>query len=232
MAEHNKQDEQNTTKKDAKKASKKVAKKKTVEAGESYFDNYSDLYAEFRTGKMPTQKLNALLLKLTTLYKSEEITEADQEMMEEILRKGRIRGTLSSKNTYLLNKIESDSMEDIAVVKIDNAPVVHHLKKDLLCKYFYDEEYNDHKNKPDSIGRFYVYVPRTIAPRNQLDYAAASKLAEKIPLDPSEIPDPKVVIHRIILKKTEFERWFEITDPDILNRGTVDPTDDTGTYTF
>lgn len=232
MAEDNNQDDPKTSKKVTKKVAKKVSKKKVVEEGESYFDNYSELYAEFKSNKMPNQKLNALLLKLTTLYKNEEITDVDQEMMEEILRKGRNRGTLSSKNTYLLNQIESDGLEDVAVVKIDNAPVVHHLKKDLLCKYFYDEEYNDHKNKPDSIGRYYVYVPRTIAPRNQLDYAAASKLAEKIPLEPGELPDPKVVIHRIILKKTEFERWFEAQDPDILKRGTLDPSDDTGTYTF
>lgn len=221
MAKDQDQNDQDTEEKTTKKPKKK-----------SNIDDFDKLKKEFKTGKMVDQKVNALRKKLVSLYKENKITEDEQVFMEAMMRKARLHHKLSSADAYLLNQIESDRCEDSAVVKSDNVPRVLHLQKDLLCKFRFDEEFDDGKNKEDSIGRYIVYIPRTIAPRHQLDYPAAVKLAEKQPLDPSDLPPAKIVIHRVMLKVKEFKKWFEVQDPDILARGTVDPADDVGEYKF
>lgn len=185
------------------------------------------LKKEYHTGKMPPRKLVALRVKLISLVKEEKATEDEQEFMEAILRRERSLGRILSSDKYLLNKIEFDRCEDKAFVKTDDAPVVHHLKKDMECKYVYDPEFNDGKAKEDSIGRYYVYVPRVIPTEYQLSNATALKELKGHPTDPSEYPAPKILIHRLALKKKEFERWFEVEDEDILNPEKSGPV-----YTF
>lgn len=210
-----------------------MARKKKTQDGEQApnFQNLDALKAEFKSKKMPDQKLRALKKKLIGHYNDESITEEEQEFMEDILKKGNLLRTLSPSEKYLFNAIEYDRCEGIAIVKSDDVPVVLHLKKDLACRFNYDEYFDDGKNKPDSLGRYHVYVPRTIAPRHQLDYAAAIKLAEKQPLSPEEEPAPKVVIHHVILKEKEFKKWFEVQNPDILTDEQKEELE-TATYNF
>ena len=195
---------------------KKVSRKKTEGDETPNFQNLEVLKAEFKSKKMPDPKLKALKRKLVGHFNDGSITDDEQEFMEEILKKGNLLRTLTSSEKYLFNALEYDRCEGIAVVKSDDVPVVLHLRKDLACRFNYDEYFDDGKGKPDSLGRYHVYVPRTIAPRHQLDYAAAVKLAEKQPLAPGEEPASKVVIHHIILKEKEFKKWFEVQNPDIL----------------
>lgn len=183
---------------------------------ESNFQNLPALKAEFKANKMPEPKLRALKKKLIGHFTAGESTEEEDAFMEEILKKGNLLRTLSPSEKYLFNAIEYERCSDVAIVKTDDVPVVHHLKKDLACRFFYDEYFDDGKGKPDSIGRFHVYVPRTIPTRHQLSVATVIKEDKGHPIDPSEYPEPKIVIHHIILKQAEFARWFEVQDPDIL----------------
>jgi hypothetical protein len=198
-----------------------MAKEKKTTEGEEVkgnIENLAALRAEYLRVKngMPTQKANALRKKLIELFTKGIITEDEQDLMETILRRERNKNTIASKDNYLLNKIENDRLTDEAIVKSDNVPGVLHLKKDLKCRYFYDDEYNDGKGKEDSVGRFFVYVPRTIKPLHQLTEDQAYKKIEGR-LEPSELPKERIVIHRIGLRHKEFERWFEPEDPEILS---------------
>lgn len=202
---------------------KKVVKK--VEEKKPNIENLAALKKEFVEGNrdarghripMPDRKLVALRQKLVSLFHSKAITEEEQELMEAILRKDRSLGRIATSDEYLLNKIESERCDQVCIVKSENTPVVHHLSQHLECKFKYDPEYNDGKNKPDSIGRYYVYVPRTIPTDHQLKNATVRKENLGHPTDPSEYPEPKVLIHRLGLRQREFDAWFEI-DQDYLS---------------
>jgi len=190
-------------------------------------EGLAELKREFLSGKMPERKTIALKAKLISLFKEEKSTEDEQALMELILTIQRSRGTIASHEVYLLSKIESDRCELTAFCRSDDAPVVHHLKKNLECKYEYDALFNDGKNKPDSIGRYHVYVPRVVPTEHQLSVATVRKEMKGHPVDPSEYPEPRTLIHRLSLKQREFERWFEIEDKDILNTKPKEPS-----YTF
>jgi hypothetical protein len=193
----------------------------------SNIEQLDALRKEFATGKMVERKLVALRVKLVSLFTEKIITPDEQDLMETILRKDRNRGNINSAYSYLLNAIESERCVDVAFVKVDDAPMVHHLKKHLECKYVYDAEYNDGKNKEDSLGRYYVYVPRTIPTEYQLSAKTVMKELKGHPTDPSDYPPEKVLIHRISLKEREFQKWFEIEDENILNAEKAEPV-----YTF
>ena len=186
------------------------------EAKEGSIPGLTELSKEFKTGKMPERKLVALRTKLVSLFLDGKHTEDEQDLMEAILRKERNLGKINSRDQYLLNKIESDRSDNKCIVKTDDAPTVHHLSKDLECKYEYDSEYNDGKGKKDSVGRYHVYVPRTIPTRHQLKVETVMKEMLGHPTDEKDYPLPKVVIHRLILKGFEFERWFEVEDNELL----------------
>ena len=185
-----------------------------VKAGN--IDGLVELAKEFKTGKMPERKLIALRTKLVSLFLEGKTTEDEQELMEAILRKERNLSTINSRDQYLLNAIEADRCESKAVVKTDDCPSVLHLYKHLECKFFFDPEYNDGKGKKDSIGRYHVYVPRVIPTRHQLKVETVQKEILGHPTDEKEYPAPKTVIHRLVLKTTEFEKWFDVEDSEIL----------------
>lgn len=208
-----------------------MAKKKLAEGEEvkNNIENLAELATEFKSVKspMPEKKRIALRIKLISLFLENKATEPEQDLMEAILRKERNRGVIGSRDNYLLNKIEHDRAEAICVVKTDDAPQVHHLIKDLECRFDYDPEYNDGKNKDDSIGRYYVYVPRTVPTEHQISNDIARRELKGHPVDPSEYPAPKVLIHRIALKPREFEKWFDVEDESVLETVKTEPE-----YTF
>lgn len=195
-----------------------MAKKKTEgEETKGNFQNFEALALEFKKGKMPERKLIALRKKLVSHYKDSSITEEEQALMESILRKERLQRKITSADKYLLNAIESERCEEVAMVKTSDVPSVLHLKKDLECRFRFDEDYDDGKNKPDSVGRYHVYVPRTIPTRHQLKVSTVLKEGLGHPTDDSEYPKDKIVIHHIILKVKEFNKWFDVQDPSILD---------------
>lgn len=194
-----------------------MAKKK--EAGEEIKNNIDGLDAlakEFKTGKMVEKKRIALKAKLVSLFLEKKITEEEQELMEAILKKERSHAVISSRDGYLLASIENERADGKCIVKDEDAPVVHFLKKDLECNYDFDADFNDNKGKPDSIGRYIVYVPRVVPTEHQLSPRTVIKEMKGHPTDPSEYPEPKILIHRIVLKVKEFHKWFDVVDEEIL----------------
>lgn len=204
-----------------------MAKPKKVDELETPVEgNIKDLELlakEFKTNKMPERKLVALRVKLTGLYLEGKITQDEQELMEAILRKERNLSRITSRDNYLLNKIEADRCEDTCIVKTDDVPQVHHLIKDLECWFSYDAEYNDGKGRIDSVGRFHVYVPRTVPTRHQLSKAVVERELLGHPTSESDYPAPKVLIHRLVLKSSEFKKWFDVQDENILNAAPTEP---------
>jgi hypothetical protein len=202
---------------------KKVVDSEESKSQEGNIPGLEALAVELQKGKMPEKKLIALRVKLVSLYKEGKITEEEQELMEAILRKERNLARILPSDQYLLNTIESERCEDTCIVKTDDVPQVHHLKKDLECKFYYDPEYNDGKGKKDSIGRYYVYVPRTVPTEHQLSIATVRKELKGHPTDASEYPEPKILLKRLSLKQTEFERWFDVPDAEILKPVQAEP---------
>ena len=192
--------------------------KKTEETAtqEGSIPNLEALDAEYSRGKMPAPKASALRKALIRLFNEKKITEDEQELMEKILRRERNLNIIAPADLYLLNALESERIEERAVVKTDDAPVVHHLKRGLECRFVHDPDFNDNKNRKDSIGRYYVYVPRTIKSLHQLNYEDALKHSTGKDVDMDKYKE-KTVIHRRTLKEFEFHKWFEVVDEDILN---------------
>lgn len=189
-------------------------KRKKVEGN---IENLEPLREEFRKNKMPERKIVALREKLISVYHEGVITSEEQELMEAILRKERNLSKISSRDEYLLNKIESDRCEESCTVKTDDVPAVLHLRKDLECKFYYDPDFNDGKNRPDSVGRYFVYVPRIVPPEHQLKNATVLKEMRGHFVDAEEYPAEKILIHRLKLKEKEFQAWFEVNE-DYLNK--------------
>jgi hypothetical protein len=165
--------------------------------------------------KMSEMRLSALRTKLVLFYESGDITEEERELMLRILKKDRAIGRMVGYQEYILNTIESAECEKECVVKTDDCPIVHHLSKGMRCRYTYDEDYNNGKGKSDSIGRFYVYVPRVVPTEHQLSVATVRKENLGHPTTPGDYPAPRTLIHRLSLNEKEFHQWFEI-DEDIL----------------
>jgi hypothetical protein len=209
---------------------KPARKIEASEATETPVGNIKDLELlakEFKSNKMPERKLIALRVKLVGLFLEGKTTDDEQELMEAILRKERNQARINSRDNYLLNKIESERCQDSCIVKTDDVPAVHHLKKDLECKYYHDPDYNDGKNRADSIGRYHVYVPREVPTRHQLKNRTVEREILGHPVDPGEYPEPKTLIHKLVLKSSEFNKWFEIIDENILEAAQTEPA-----YTF
>lgn len=200
---------------------KKIQEEKEVVQGS--IKDLDKLAAEYNRGTMDDKKRVALRVKLVGLFLDGKSTKEEQDLMEAILQDERNFSKISSRDEYLLNKIESGRCENLCVVKTDDVPQVHHLNKDMECKFSFDRKYNDGKNKKDSVGRFHVYVPRVVPTRHQLSLATVERELRGHPIAESEYPAPKVLIHRLVLKKTEFEKWFSVQDDSILKAADVEP---------
>lgn len=182
-------------------------KTKPQEKTQGTIANLDDLRKEFLSGKMPEKKHIALRVKLISLFKEKKISEDEQKLMETILKKERIRNTILTSDDYMLNAIESARLDTKCIVKTDDVPQVHHLKKDLVCPY-----YQDFDNE-----RFIVYVPIEVPPEHQLSREIVLKEMRGHPVAEHEYPKTKILIHRLNLKQKEFDKWFEIIEEDILN---------------
>lgn len=199
-----------------------MAKKIKKEDGEEQkpnIENLEKLANEFNTGRMVPKKIAALIRRLVELYKGELATEDEKELMIEMLTTQRAQGLLPSGGVdhYLLNEIESAACAHQAECITDNAIGAHHLKKGLICRFSLDPKFNDRKGKKDSVGRYYVYVPRTVPTEHQIPQDVAYRRLERQPIEPHEYPKERVLIHRLILKVPEFKRMFEVIEEDILN---------------
>lgn len=166
---------------------------------------------------MSERKLIALRNELVRLFEAGKIAPSEQDFMEAILRKDRASGKIFTSHEYLLNKIEYDRCTETCVVKSSDVPLVHHMHKGLACRFIYDPEFNDGKGKPDSLGRYNVYIPRIVPTRHQLSISVVEREQLGHPVDPSEYPAPRTLINRVVLKEREFEAWLEINSENPLD---------------
>lgn len=159
---------------------------------------------EFTTGKMPMRTLVALRERLVSLYKSQQITEAEHEFMETVLRFFRKRGAISTTDNYLLSELEAAKCEDVCWVAHDDTPTVLGLKKDAECRF-----------KADPVNdRVEVYFSKIIPPMSQLSHAQAVQAANNQPI--ADLPKERVLTKRLDLKRVEFLNWFRVADETIL----------------
>jgi len=182
--------------------------KKTEETTETNgnIEGLGLLLKEYRTNKMPERKLIALRTKLVSLFVVGKSTEKEKEFMEIILKADRKLGKISDRNLFVLNKKEYDELElERCIVKVDNPPAVHHLIKDLECKY-----YHDHENL-----KVIVYVPQSIPAMFQMTNEAAFRLTNGLSPKDGDFPEAKTIIHRIALNQNEFDAWFDLMEDDL-----------------
>lgn len=176
----------------------KKSKEKTEKKNNIAIKDLEALREEYIEGEMPDRKVSALRVRLIELYLGKEATKDELSLMETMLLRDRRQGQLSYANEEILNRIEMDRCDKVCVVHAEHPPQVHYLSKDLECKYRHDH----------AEGRYAVYVPRTIKPAWQYDLELAEKIVEKRPVDESEYPKTKILIHRLYLTKKEFDAWF------------------------
>lgn len=176
-----------------------------------------ELRREFERAQMPLRKVMALKTKLVELHLADKQSKAEKELMMIILKRDRLKGSLTDYNSELLNRIEVQGCEEKAVVKVDNAPRVHFLTKDLVCPYFKDNDKD----------RFVVFVERKIPPEWQMSIDLLMKEARGHFAPEDQYPKERTLLHRLDLTDREFHAWFDPQDSDILKATKTEET-----YTF
>lgn len=166
----------------------------------------SDLRREFERAQMPLRKVMALKHKLIELHLADKQTKSEKDLMLTILKRDRLKGSLTDYHSEILNRIEVLTCEEKAVVKVDNAPRVHFLSKDLVCPYYKDNDKD----------RFVVFVERKIPTEWQMTVDLLMKEARGHFASEDQYPKERTLLHRLDLTDREFGAWFEIVDTDIL----------------
>lgn len=185
-----------------------TAKAETPVAVKSNIEGLADLQKEYVTGRMVEKKIIALRRKLVELFLAKKITPDEQALMEIILGRDRVKGSMSSHDEYLLNKIESDRCEERCIVKTQSPPQVHHMVFGMECRFSRDVVNN----------KFSVYIPRVVPPEHQMTRELLLKEARGHFASEDEYPKPKILTHRIIITEKEFGKWFDVIEDDILTR--------------
>lgn len=176
-----------------------------------------DLRKEFERAQMPLRKVMALKHKLIELHLADKQTKPEKDLMLTILKRDRLKGSLTDYHSEILNRIEVLTCEEKAVVKVDNAPRVHFLSKDLVCPYYKDNDKD----------RFVVFVERKIPTEWQMTVDLLMKEARGHFAPEDQYPKERTLLHRLDLTDREFNAWFDIMDLDILKATKTDET-----YTF
>ena len=172
-------------------------------------DNINDLpllRKEFERGQMQTRKLTALKAKLIELYMGEKQSANEFELMLMILKRDRLKGQLNDAHMELLNGIDIKKCEETCFVKVDNAPRVHHLSKDQVCRFYKDNDTD----------RFVVFVEIKVPPSHQMTYDLLMKEARGHFPSEDMYPKERIRLHRLDLTAKEFHAWFQINSDDIL----------------
>lgn len=164
------------------------------------------LKKEFERGQMAPRKLTALRAKLVELHTAKKDTDEEQSLLVMILKRDRLKGSISDFNTELLNRIEIKKADEQAYVKVDNAPVVHFLSKDQKVKFFKDNDKD----------RFVVFVERKIPPSHQMTEELLLKEMRGHFASPDEYPKERILLHRLDLTVKEFNAWFQVIDDNDL----------------
>jgi hypothetical protein len=162
------------------------------------------LQKEFERGVMIDRKVIALRQKLLDLHTSGMESPSEHNLLVVMLKRDRLKSKITDANTEILNRIEIAKTTEKAYVKVDHPPRVHDLVKDMVCKYYKDNEHD----------RFIVFVEKTIPPRHQLteELAYAEERGAPFPLD--QYPKAKKQLKRLDLTSKEFHGWFEILDEE------------------
>lgn len=166
---------------------------------------------------MPRAKYIALKTRLHQLRNHKEASQEEIEFLIEILKAERSRSEISRLDEQVVNEYEVELLKKdgdaaICICKTDDAPQVHHLKKDAVCYYKFNPDIEGRDGKNNKSPRIEVYVPHIIPSLHQATPDIAFRLANKIPVDPKELPEPKAQWHRIVVSQREFDTWFTPKD--------------------
>lgn len=189
-----------------------MAKKatKSNEAGEvnGSIPELEALKKEYLRGGMPDRKLIALRTRLIELHLQETATEEELAFMELILKRDAANGKIADTHYEVINRLEMSRCEDECIVKTTDAPVVHYLYKDQICKFTIEQ--NDKGEN-----RFIVFVERSIPPEFQMTRDLVLKEQRGHFADESEYPKEKKLLHKLNLKEREFYAWFDIVEDEL-----------------
>ena len=171
-------------------------------------DGLEALRKEYLMNKMPHRKLLALRTRLVELHLEEKITEAELALMELILKRDAATGKIADAHYEVLNRLEMSRCDEECIVKTTDAPIVHYLSKDQVCKFkiVTDDEGNT---------RYAVYVERVIPPEFQMTRELVLKEQRGHFPDESEYPKARTLIHKLNLKEREFNAWFDIVEDEL-----------------
>lgn len=188
---------------------KKIKKEEVAE--DLNIQNIRELKDEYLRGKMEERKKGAFMRKLSELYQKDTIHALELDAFKLILRRERTLGKISDYyNHEILCKIEKATCDEHAEVKSDTIPLVHHLKKGMICPFYFDADTD----------RYVVYVDKVIPTEHQMTEAILKKLDRGHIVPEEEYPQPRIQIQRLELNSKEFENWFDVVDEDILESKT------------
>ena len=184
-------------------------------AKEEKKDTIADLQLlrkEFERGQMPLRKSTALKSKLIELHLASNQTKAEKDLMLIMLKRDRLKGSLSDYHSEILNRIEVNVCDEKAVVKVDNAPRVHFLNKDMVCPFYKDSDAD----------RFVVFVERRIPTDWQMSVELLKREERGHFASEDQYPKERKLLHRLALTQKEFDAWFDILDQDLLKAETLE----------
>jgi len=195
-----------------------MAKKEqvTTEAKEN-IANLNDLVKEFKSGKMVPRKLVLLKIRLAELWKAKTISEKEELLLESILSRDRMRGTIA--DTYyedVLNRIEASKCADKCRCKTDDAPPVFFLKKDQICSFERHDQPNIEKAQAGSLYQYCVYFEKEIPPEHQMTRELLLKEERGHHAAEDEYPKVKYIMKRLVLDDAFFDRLFDVEE-DLLS---------------
>lgn len=165
-------------------------------------ENLSKYELEYDRGQMKERTVIAIKTKLSELFRSEKITPKERNFFVKILKREVAKGTISDEHNELFNRIDMKKATGKCVVKVDDAPVVHFLLKDMECDFY----------KNHDTDKYIIFIKRKIPAEWQMPKELVLKRLNGHTIPEKDYPKERELIHRISISQREFDAWFDFVD--------------------
>lgn len=178
------------------------------QAAKSSIPDFDILKKNYLTKKMTDRTKVALTVKLVSLFRNKQANNSETELMTMMLVNERRAGKISDANLFMLNEKEYNENSELnnCIVRVDDPPANHHMRKDQECKFFHDYEHD----------KVIVYIPEIIPAMFQMTNDAAFRLTNGLSPKDGDFADPKTIIHRRELSLKEFKAWFDEIGDELI----------------
>lgn len=136
-------------------------------------------------------------------FKADVLKAKDVETYRKLLTWERQRNMIGVADEYILNKMESDTLE--ANCECFNAP-----PSVLRCELGAVYKHLSYFDEARQTEMFITYIPIVIAPESQIDRKLEWKMSQGFMPEMKDYPEEKVLILRRVLVESEWRRYFRL----------------------